>query len=140
MKLNLKNFRGFTQQSSPFRMRECTTCPLILIKGNGDVEYAKNRGEKDDLVRQYNPKKDLLLYVWAGEYSTDVFVVTENDLEKLYPDSKTMRVDYLNKQKDLKKNKGHYWSQFDGDVKTCVLCGMKLGLWDGKTSCSGSKT
>jgi hypothetical protein len=57
--------------------------PLILIKKSGEIRYAKNRGEKDDLVTKYSPG-DVLLYAWSGQWSTDVFTIPENKVVEYF--------------------------------------------------------
>lgn len=84
MKLNPMQFRTFGGVEHPVYMRVNTQSPLILVQGNGDISFAKNRTDKDALVAKFNPKKDVLLYAWAGEFSTDVFTVTPDDLKKHY--------------------------------------------------------
>jgi len=84
MKLNPKNLQILSSVTRVAGIRNNRSSPLILIKPNGEIYYAKNVGEKDNLLTQFDPKEDALLYSWSGQYSTDVFVVTEDDLKKHY--------------------------------------------------------
>lgn len=83
MKLNPQGFRTFVGVDCSAYMRTDTASPLILVKKNGEMSFAKNRGEKDALVAS-KKTGDVLLYAWAGQYSTDVFVVSDEDLAKHY--------------------------------------------------------
>lgn len=57
--------------------------PLILVKVTGEASFANSRTGKDQLVGQVEPS-DLLLFAWVGQWKTDVFVITQEDLEKHY--------------------------------------------------------
>ena len=65
-------------------IREMKTSPLILIKANGTVEFASRPKEKDLLIDKFNESEDVLLFAWAGQWRTDVFVVTSDDLRRCY--------------------------------------------------------
>lgn len=85
MNLNPKNFRRFDSESKPdFAIRLARNSPLILVKGDGDALFAKSQGDKDALVAQFNESTDLLLWAWAGQWSTDVFQLTAADLAAHY--------------------------------------------------------
>ena len=85
MKFNPKNFRRITKDSRPsFRIRTNGRTTLILIKGSGEAEYAKDYGGKDRLVTQFDPESDLMLWVWVGQWSTDIFLLSKEDLETYY--------------------------------------------------------
>jgi hypothetical protein len=82
---NSINLRQITNDSKPYtkiRLMDDTT--MILLCGNGDVEYGRTRCEKDNLVGRFNPKTDLLLWAWVGNHHTDIFTLTKADLEEYY--------------------------------------------------------
>ena len=57
--------------------------PLILVKATGEASFSNSRTGKDELVEQFKPS-DLLLFAWVGQWKTDVFIITEEDLKKHY--------------------------------------------------------
>jgi hypothetical protein len=57
---------------------------LILVKANGQACFAKSAGEKDALMRSYEPGADLLMLAWTGNFSTDIFLLTQQDLDRHY--------------------------------------------------------
>jgi len=62
------------------RLRKDAKSPLILIKADGSVMYAKQATAKDKLIAQYNEAAgDRLLWAWAGQWSTDVFQIAATD-------------------------------------------------------------
>lgn len=64
-------------------IRDMPTSPLILVKKNGLVIYG-NEG-KDHVVENYEEKKgDILIFSWKGYWRTDVFLITNEELEKFY--------------------------------------------------------
>lgn len=85
---DLSQLRSLGENSHPdCGIRALTTSPLILIKKvgrNTKITYAKNVTDKDRIVSEFDEKKDILLFPWAGQYSTDVFNVTKSDLDKYY--------------------------------------------------------
>lgn len=86
MKLDAKNFRSLDEQqfSYSLRIRANKLSPLLLIKSNGAVEYAVNLTDKDNLVANFDEKKDVLVWAWAGEWKTDMFKLSKQDLDKHY--------------------------------------------------------
>ncbi len=80
-----KNFRRITDDNKPpFKIRIADQTTLILIKASGDAEYARTRSDKDQLIAQFDPKRDLLLWGWPGDYHTDIFLLTNEDLDIYY--------------------------------------------------------
>lgn len=57
---------------------------LILVKANGQSSFAKSAGEKDLLVQTYESAADVLMLAWTGNFSTDIFLLTEQDLDRHY--------------------------------------------------------
>jgi hypothetical protein len=80
-----KNFRRITNDSQPpFKIRTADNTTLILVKCSGDAEYARTRGDKDKLIRRFEDPADLLLWAWVGQYHTDIFMLTREDLDLYY--------------------------------------------------------
>jgi hypothetical protein len=88
MILNPENFRTFDAKppSSSIEIRTKGGSPLILIKGTGEVAYARTLAEKDALIKRFDDEQDLLLWVWRGQHPahSDVFRVSRADLDKYY--------------------------------------------------------
>ncbi len=81
------NTAGFPKFSSPDRylgIRNMNSSSLILIKPNGMVESSRFVAEKDRMVSVYVEGEDLLLFAWHGQYRTDIFILTKEDLAKHY--------------------------------------------------------
>jgi hypothetical protein len=85
MNFNAKNFRRITDESKPsFKIRASDRATLILITQSGDAEYAWRASEKDLLVARFVAQTDLLLFAWTGQWHTDIFILTEQDLTLYY--------------------------------------------------------
>jgi hypothetical protein len=80
-----RNFRRITDNSKPsFKIRTADFTTLILVKSSGEAEYGRTRGDKDQLVARFDPKADLLLWAWVGQHNTDIFMLTQEDLDLHY--------------------------------------------------------
>ena len=85
MKFNPKNFRLITDKDKPsFKIRTADDTTLILIKSSGDAEYARTRTDKDQVVARFDAQADLLLWAWVGNKHTDIFLLTQQDLNLHY--------------------------------------------------------
>lgn len=81
-KYSPKHFRKLPEDFD-YKFSRMPTSPFILIKANGDISYGGQ--SKDHIVDDYNEKAgDILLFSWAGNWKTDVFLITEDDLKKHY--------------------------------------------------------
>jgi hypothetical protein len=69
---------------SPLRIREMKLSPLILVKADGAARYASGRTDKDALIAAFADGEDLLLFPWVGKWTTDVFRLTREDLQRHY--------------------------------------------------------
>ncbi|MES2180757.1 MAG: hypothetical protein V4493_01490 [Pseudomonadota bacterium] len=102
MKLDAKNFRTLEIGLPGWDIREVNTCPMILIKACGETSYANDRGTKDHLVSKFEDG-DLLLFVWVGQWKTDVFSLSKDDLEycfnRKYPSGGKFDPDFWKKRK-----------------------------------------
>lgn len=80
-----KDFRSISEGSvPPAKIRVMDGCPIILVKASGEVAYATGRTDKDKLIERFDPTQDLLLWGWQGQYRTDMFVLTEEDIKNHY--------------------------------------------------------
>lgn len=88
MKFNPQNFKrleGGSKPATSIRLMDEST--MILIKENGDARYGRTRTDKDAIVRDFDEATDLLLWAWTGQYHTDIFLLTKNDLDQFYRSS-----------------------------------------------------
>jgi hypothetical protein len=80
-----QNLRRITEDSKPsVKIRLLDGMPLILIKGSGDAQYGVTRGDKDDIVRDFDSHTDLLMWAWVGQWKTTIFMLTVEDLQQYY--------------------------------------------------------
>lgn len=85
MDFNPINFRKLGPDSRPTsKIRMIDGSPLILVKANGEAQYAVGRMDKDALIDQFNGETDMLLWAWGGQYKTDVFLLSQEDLINYY--------------------------------------------------------
>lgn len=84
MKFNPLNFRTLADDLTNLGIRINSESPMILVKSTGEIEFAKGRLDKDRLVAAFNEKKDVLLWAWRGQYSTDMFKLSAEDIKKHY--------------------------------------------------------
>jgi hypothetical protein len=85
MKFQPQNFRRFSEDSKPhFKIRTADDMTLILIKSSGEAMYGRTRGDKDELITKFDDRNDLLLFVWVGQFHTDIFLLTKKDIAEHY--------------------------------------------------------
>jgi hypothetical protein len=85
MQFKPENFRRIAEDCKPpFKIRLADGMPLIFIKGSGAARYGVTRGDKDDIVADFDAASDLLLWAWIGEFSTSIFILTDEDLRQHY--------------------------------------------------------
>jgi hypothetical protein len=85
LKFSPKNFRQLSQDSQPgSKIREGKHLTLILVKESGEAMFANTRTGKDELIAQFNPQADLLLLAWTGEWRTDIFHLSSEDVQRHY--------------------------------------------------------
>jgi hypothetical protein len=77
------NLRTAPEGGFPFSIRGNRGVTLILVKTDGTVHSASNQGDKDALKSKYQDG-DLLMLAWVGQWRTDIFHVTDADLERNY--------------------------------------------------------
>lgn len=71
----------------PHKIRSSGSFTLILL--NGDKEFSFENSsplQKDALIDEYRSGDSdcVLLLAWTGQYKTDIFELTEEDLDKHY--------------------------------------------------------
>lgn len=82
-------------ENIPFKIRTSGTMTLILMQetifgasgGEDGIEYENTSPlNKDKLVEKYlrDPDDCILFLAWTGSYKTDVFLLTEEDIDKHY--------------------------------------------------------
>ncbi len=77
------NFRTLSPDNAPPKIRTLDSSPLITVSKSGFAHYARTRGDKDKLIANYKPA-DLLLFAWTGQHHTDVFILTQTDIDAHY--------------------------------------------------------
>lgn len=76
--------RRLTQDSfPPYSLRD-GPATLILIPCDEPIMFANNRGNKDELIARWKPTSGTLLWPWVGQFRTDVFELTPEDIKKYY--------------------------------------------------------
>jgi len=74
--MNLRHFNDGSPLSSCIGS---TTSPLIKIKKNGELLFYKSKNNKLYALEERS-KNDKFIIAWGGKWSTDVFEVTEEDI------------------------------------------------------------
>jgi len=75
MTLHTNGLRRLPEDFRFSTIRDSAISPLILIRTNGEVSYATGKLDKDALMGRAEAK-DLVLFVWGGQWKSDVFEVT----------------------------------------------------------------
>ena len=73
------NLRNFTIDSPISYCFNSKISPLIKISKKGEMNYYKTKSEKINALNG-RLKSDKFIISWAGQYSTDVFELTESDI------------------------------------------------------------
>ena len=91
MKLVAENFRRLQERAGPAAqwepsqpIRVLDGSPMILIRADGTMSWARTRTDKDAMVQTFNPDADVLLWVWRGQYGSDVFRLSDADVKAKY--------------------------------------------------------
>ena len=80
----LRSLKGREEDIS-LQIRDVKSNTLVLIKSDWKVDQASNRSDKDSLIEKYKEDEgDILLLVWGGRWSNDVFQIDREDLDKYY--------------------------------------------------------
>jgi len=65
------------------KIRTSKSMTLILVTTEGNATYANDVAGKEYIIKNRKPE-DLLMLAWTGQWSTDIFLVTDKDLEALW--------------------------------------------------------
>ncbi len=65
------------------KIRTSKGMTLILVTTDGDATFASDVFGKEEIISKRKPE-DLLMLAWTGQWSTDIFLVTDGDLEKFW--------------------------------------------------------
>ena len=71
----------------PWKIRTSRRLTLISVKPSGEACYAIACSDKDAIVAAH-ALGDLLLLAWMGQYTTDIFLLSAQDLEQHYKKAK----------------------------------------------------
>lgn len=80
------SLRFFSDTSPVTLCFDSKKSPLIKISEQG-VSFYKTKNEKMEAIETRLPT-DKLIIVWAGEWSSDVFELTEDDILQIQSNSK----------------------------------------------------
>jgi hypothetical protein len=73
------NLRKFSMTSPVSYCFESKVSPLIKISKKGEINYYKTKTEKRNALTE-RLKSDKFIISWSGQWSTDVFELTESDI------------------------------------------------------------
>jgi len=73
------NLRKFTIDSPISYCFNSKISPLIKISKKGEINYYKTKSEKINALNG-RLQSDKFIISWVGQYSTDVFELTESDI------------------------------------------------------------
>jgi len=79
-----EGFRTIDPKSPPVGIRNQGIFSLILVKANGVAHFANSATGKGKIVSAFDPVTDLLLIAWTGQWKTDIFHLTKEDLDLVY--------------------------------------------------------
>ena len=83
MNPSITAFRSIPADFPYADIRAARELTLVLIKANGESGFASDRAGKDATVAAFEPG-DLLLMAWTGQWRTDMFRLTADDLSRYY--------------------------------------------------------
>ncbi len=77
---------GFRRLDATFEeeIRSNDRMTLILVCADGSATYSRYREGKDAIVRDFKPEADLLLMAWTGQWKTDIFQLSGEDVATFY--------------------------------------------------------
>ena len=67
------------------KIRTSEGMTLILVTTDGYAIFANDVFGKEEIIHRRR-SEDLLMLAWTGQWSTDIFLVTDEDLEKFWAD------------------------------------------------------
>lgn len=84
---NTQDARPLIFEDLPCCLRDLDGSTFMLVKPDGWLCYARCKSEKDKLVDKMNPE-DVVIFAWHGQWRTDMFVITHQEILKHYRKSK----------------------------------------------------
>lgn len=79
----MQDFRALPGDFPYSDIRAARELTLVLIKAGGVAGWANDRAGKDAIVAAFEPV-DTLLMAWTGQWRTDMFRLTADDLARYY--------------------------------------------------------
>jgi len=79
-----ENFQRLPGAGPGFKIRTDDSSPLILVKATGEAAYGRRRTDKDSIIERFDPEADLLLWAWVGQWRTEVFMLSKEEVDKHY--------------------------------------------------------
>ena len=73
---------NFTNDNSITKCFYSKIAPLIKIDIDRNITYYKTKSEKISALKEAQPT-DKFIIAWGGEWSTDVFNVSDYDIDKI---------------------------------------------------------
>lgn len=74
-----KNLRQFNDNSPITMCIDSATAPLIKLSQDGGIDYYNSKSDKLRALKE-RKETDTFIIAWAGKWKTDVFEVTEFDI------------------------------------------------------------
>lgn len=84
MKFKVNSLRVLNKSSAD--LKYCIfneTSPLIHITSKWDINYYQSKREKKDFIVNVDWDKDVVLFVWAWQWRSDVFNFSKEDIDLL---------------------------------------------------------
>jgi hypothetical protein len=76
------SLRDFTTDNPITRCFRSTIAPLVKIDIDRNITYYQTKAQKRDALREAQPT-DKFIMPWGGEWSTDVFNVSQSDIDEM---------------------------------------------------------
>ena len=77
---SLRNFDSYSPITYCFNSK---TSPLIKIDIDRNITYYNSKAQKMAAIKEAKPT-DKFIIAWSGQWSTDVFNVSEADIDEIY--------------------------------------------------------
>jgi predicted 3-demethylubiquinone-9 3-methyltransferase (glyoxalase superfamily) len=82
--MSIEILRKFDKESNPITYCfNYATSPLIKVDSKRNITYYKSKSQKLNALREAK-RSDKFLISWSGQWSTDVFEVTKEDIEQVF--------------------------------------------------------
>lgn len=77
----MENFRTDTDSIGKTLFFNKTT--TVVITGSWDQWFYQTKSQKESALYKVNWNTDIVLFIWPGQWKTDVFRFTQKDYEEL---------------------------------------------------------